>query len=143
MGLFVNVRELSVRELMDLARSNEYSVAYTPFGRFGLRTYIRRAAPWKGLKGDAFWDEASKHGRLADGLRSAIDISKRSAGNTGVALVKYMDGSYGIMPYKSALQGQGKTIADIIATAPNYFRLITRPEASELIKAAKLQPVVY
>lgn len=143
MALFVNVREVSVRELMDLARSNEYSVSYTPFGRFGLRTYIRRAAPWKGLKGDAFWEEAKKHGDLASGLKAAIDISKKFADNTGVALVKYMDGSYGIMPYKSALQGEGKTIAEIVATAPNYFRLITMPEASEIVKAAKLQPVVY
>ena len=67
MGLFVNVREVSLKELMDIARSNEYSVSYTPFGRFGLRTYIRKAAPWKGLKGEAFWKEAEKHGRLADG----------------------------------------------------------------------------
>ena len=143
MALFVNVREVSLRELMDLARSNEYSVAYTPFGRFGLRTYIRKAAPWKGLKGDAFWSEAAKHGRLAEGLRAAIGISKNFAGQTGVALVKYMDGSYGIMPYKSALQGEGKTIAEIVATAPNYFRLITAPEAAEIVKAAELQPVVY
>jgi len=142
-ALFVNVREVSLKELMDIARSNEYSVAYTPFGRFGLRTYIRKAAPWKGLKGDAFWEEAKKHGRLESGLKSAIGISKNFAGNTGVALVKYMDGSYGIMPYKSALQGEGKTIAEIVATAPNYFRLLTVPEAAEIIRAAKLQPVVY
>jgi len=143
MGLFVNVREVSLKELMDIARSNEYSVSYTPFGRFGLRTYIRKAAPWKGLKGEAFWKEAEKHGRLADGLRSAINISRSHAGEKGVALVRYVDGSYGIMPYKSALQGQGKTIAQIVATAPNYFRLITLPEASEIVKAGKLQPVVY
>ncbi len=143
MALFVNVREVSLRELMDLARSNDYSVAYTPFGRFGLRTYIRKAAPWKGLKGDAFWEEAKKHKGLAEGLKNAISISKKFAGNTGVALVKYMDGSYGIMPYKSALQGEGKMIAEIVATAPNYFRLITAPEAAEILKTAKLQPVVY
>lgn len=142
-ALFVNIEKISLKELMEIARSNEWSVAYTPFGRFGLRTYIRKAVDWKGLKGDAFWEEAQKHGRLAEGLRQAISISKNHAGEKGVALVKYADGSYGIMPYKSARQAEEKGRLKIIATAPNYFRLITKPEAAEIAKAAKLQPVVY
>ena len=141
--MFVNVREISLRDLLEIAKSRDYSISYTPFGRFGLRTYIRKAAPWKGLKGEAFWSEAAKHGRLADGLRGAISISKKFANQTGVALVRYIDGSYGIMPYKSAKQSEGKKIAAIVATAPTYYALITKPEATELVRASKLQPVIY
>jgi len=124
-ALFVNVREVSLRELMEIAKDNNYSVAYTPFGRFGLRTYIRKATPWKGLKGDAFWTEAEKHGRLKEGLETAITVSQRHRGQKGVALVQMPDGSYAIMPYKSAMQmvDAGKITTDaVIATAPNYFR---------------------
>jgi len=148
MALFVSVREVSVEELMRIAASNEYSVSYTPFGRFGLRTYIKRAVPWKGVKGDAFWEIAGnyvgeKKVGLKAGLEKAIEISKKYSETYGVALVRYTDGSYGIMPLKSAKQAEGKKVESIIHTAPNYFRLLTTPEAAELVRAAKLQPVVY
>ena len=147
MALFVNLQSVSLRELMEIASDRNYSVAYTPFGRFGLRTYIRKAVSWKGLKGDAFWKEAEKHGRLAEGLRTAITISQKHRGQTGVALVQMPDGSYAVMPYKAAMQmvDAGKiTVDDVKATAPNYYALVGRPEFKELAEAGKLlQPVVY
>jgi len=147
MALFVNVQQISLRELLELAMSREWSVAYTPFGRFGLRTYIKHATPWKGLKGDAFWKEAEKHGRLKEGLETAITISKAAKGQHGVALVHMPDGSYALMPYKSASQmiRQGKIKAeDVVATAPTYYGLVGRPEFEEMARKGKiLQPIVY
>jgi hypothetical protein len=143
----VNVREFSIKELMEIAASKDYSVSYNPFGRFGLRTYIRKAAPWKGIKGDEFWKIAENYkgdkGTLASGLKNAIKISKEHANTYGVSLVRYLDGSYGIMPTKSAKQGLEKTIAEIVASASHYYGLMTKPEAKEIVAAAKLMPTVY
>jgi len=148
MALFVNVRDISLKELMELASSKDFMLSYTPFGRFGIRAYLKRTGKmdWKGVKGDAFWETAKRHGRLAEGLRSAIAISQKHSGQTGVAMVRMPDGGYAIMPYKSAMQmvERGKiTVDNVVYTASTYYGLLTKPEARELVEAAKLQPVVY
>lgn len=148
MALFVNVKDVSIRELMELANSRDFVLSHTPFGRFGIRAYLKRTGKmeWKGVKGEEFWKVAKRHGRLEEGIKMAREISKRHAGQTGVAMVKMPDGSISIMPYKSAMQmvERGKiTVDNVIYTASSYYGLLTKPEARELIEAAKLQPVVY
>lgn len=145
-ALFINLERISLREILELAKSNEWRLSRTPFGAFGIRTYIGKAVPWKGLKGDAFWEEAKKHGRLAEGLETAITISKRHAGQTGVAIVK-IGKFYKVMPYKAAMQmvETGKiTVNDIVATGTSYMDLVATPEFQEIVRTGKLMaPVVY
>lgn len=47
------------------------------------KVVVSTPVAWKGMKGSQFWKEAKKHGKLEDGLKSAIRISKGCAGVTG------------------------------------------------------------
>lgn len=152
-ALFVNLDTVSLREIMELAASNEYSVATTPFGGYGVRTYIRRAAPWKGVTKapDETLDEFVK--RIAqytkkgtfEGLKKAVAISKEAAEGEveGVGLVQLEDGSYSIMPVKAYKQmiATDKKVK-LIASAKHYKALMKRPEVAEMVRARKALPVI-
>ena len=155
MALFVNLQNISLRELMEIASDNKYSLAYTPFGKFGIRTYIRRAAPWKGVKKrpDETLDDYVK--RIAEkytkkgsfnGLKKAVEISQKFKDKEGVALVR-VGKFYEVMPYKAALQmiEAGKiSPEDIVAKGDSYMDLVGVPEFKEYVSAGKLlAPVVY
>ena len=155
MALFVNLQNISLRELMEIASDNKYSLAYTPFGKFGIRTYIRRAAPWKGVKKkpdetlDEYIERVKKYTKKGSfkGLKKAIeDYSQKFAGVEGVALVK-VGQFYEVMPLKSARQMEAAgriSPEDIIAVGDSYMDLVSRPEFRELTRVGKLlAPVVY
>jgi len=67
--------------------------------------YVGKAVPWKGKKGANFVEEAMKHGRLIDGLKTAIAVSKAYAGTTGVG-IDPETGTY--MPMKAIKQKNWK-----------------------------------
>ena len=101
------VKGVTLEDIADLKFRNDISLYTTPIGMKyedyleGKKViYIKRAVPWKGLKGAAFWEEAEKHGRLAEGLRKAIEISRRAAGTYGVVIAP--DGR--ILPAKAVKQ---------------------------------------
>ncbi len=101
------VQPVTLEEILKLRMSREFSPYTTPIGMKyedyveGKKViYGKRAVPWKGLKGNAFWEEAEKHGRLAEGLRKAINISRQAAGTKGVVIAP--DGR--ILPRKALRQ---------------------------------------
>ena len=150
-ALFVNLDTVSLREIMELAASNEYSVATTPFGGYGVRTYIRRAAPWKGVTKapdetlDDFVNRIAQYTKKGtfEGLKKAVAVSKEAAGADGVGLVQLEDGSYSIMPVKAYKQmiATDKKVK-LIASAKHYKALMKRPEVAEMVRARKALPVI-
>lgn len=65
-----------------------------------------KPCPWKGLRGSKFWEEAAKHGDLANGLKKAIEISKKASrkesGDKALGVGIAPDGR--IMPRKAILE---------------------------------------
>lgn len=83
--------QVSVQDIIAIKSNPNMRLTSSPFGltaeEAAKTVYVGRAAPWKGLTGNAFWAEASKHGNLTQGLRSAIAISKSKAGIKGTVWV--------------------------------------------------------
>jgi len=103
----VPVGKVTVEDIARLKYNKDISLYTTPIGMKyedyleGKKViYVKRAVPWKGLKGSAFWEEARKHGRLDEGLRRAIKISQDAAGTYGVVIAP--DGR--ILPAKAVKQ---------------------------------------
>jgi len=101
------VQPVTIEDIARLRMSRDFSPYTTPIGMkyedyvAGKKyIYVKRAVPWKGLRGEAFWEEAKKHGRLDEGLRRAIDISRQAAGTRGVVIAP--DGR--ILPAKAVRQ---------------------------------------
>ena len=101
------VKGVTLEDIADLKFRNDISLYTTPIGmryedwKEGKKViYVKRAVPWKGLKGAAFWEEAEKHGKLKEGLEKAIKISKDAAGTYGVVIAP--DGR--ILPAKAVKQ---------------------------------------
>lgn len=91
--------DISLSELLEVAGSSDWSVQFSPMlkgpgGQIG-GTFIRSAAPWKGMtKGENestsdYLDRLrSENPGVADGLENAIQMSKRHAdGTSGIALL--------------------------------------------------------
>ena len=105
------VKGVTAEDMARLRFRSDISLYTTPIGmRYedyleGKKViYIKRAVPWKGLKGSAFWEEAKKHvGKkgvgLDEGLRRAIKISQDAAKTYGVVI---HDGR--ILPAKAVKQ---------------------------------------
>lgn len=93
--------KISLKDLVDVATSKGYSLASTPFGAEpGQRQfYIRRAVPWKGVKGIENVEKINSG--VARGLRKAIEISRRHH-ETGKAILVYPDGTEVVVPMKAA-----------------------------------------
>lgn len=116
------------------------TLSSSPFGYDGGVWYSKRPVYWKGLKGEAFWSAVKGTG-IERGLRSAIEISKRHAGEYGVALVERIDGVYEIVPLKCASQMRDAgTLQRIVATAPTSMALMTRAYALGMIGLPKITP---
>lgn len=117
--------EVNLFQLAAIGNTPGIRTATTPFGMppGSVVRYIGKSVPWKGLKGDAFWKFAEEYkpkthfgkplteaerekykGILADALRMAIDISKRAAGNYGIAVIALQDGRQMVVPRKVAKQ---------------------------------------
>jgi len=106
--------EINLFQLAAIGNTPGIRTGTTPFGMPpGAHVrYIGKSVPWKGLKGDAFWDFARNYipkrsknkGALADALSKAIDISKRAAGNYGIAIIALQDGRQMVVPRKVAVQ---------------------------------------
>ena len=109
--------EINLFQLAAIGRTPGIRTGTSPFGMpaGSMVRYIGRSVPWKGMKGDAFWSVATKYGRLADGLRTAIRISKDAAGTYGVALVSLADGRQVVLPRKvvKQMEAQGKPVTVI------------------------------
>lgn len=91
--------QLTVDDILRIKGRNDVRLTTSPFGVTPERyannppIYVGSAAPWKGLKGDAFFKNAvglcttvEKGARLVAGLRKAIEISKKYAGIKGTVL---------------------------------------------------------
>jgi len=104
------IRDL--KELKEIYNDNTVSLSATPFGATGPIDvlYVKNPVMWKGLKGNAFWKFANGYqpkkkgsvkGAIANGLRSAIRISRACSGRKGVA--RHPKGGY-LIPAKALCQ---------------------------------------
>jgi hypothetical protein len=94
-------------DLAEIAATPGIRIGYTPFGEAPgvVKYYIGRSAPWKGFKKqageslDSYADRfkktfaSGKMPNVVEGLKKAIDISKRAAGTYGVAVVELAPGT--------------------------------------------------
>ena len=124
--------EFSLIDLMAVGSHPGIRTATTPFGApLGQRIrYVGKAVEWKGKKGEAFWSIAEKHGRLVEGLRTAIHVSREARGTYGVALVQLPYGGLTILPLKVVKQmiAQGKI------TRANVIESIELPKSVKELK---------
>ena len=87
------------RDIIQLGFSNDFTLSTTPFGAppgVGVR-YIKSAVKWKGARGIEAVEKINK--KVAEGLRKAIEISKKAAGVTGTVVYKGI-----VMPAKAKRQ---------------------------------------
>jgi hypothetical protein len=94
-------------DLAAIAKTPGIRIGYTPFGEppGSVKYYIGRSVPWKGFKKypDEDFDKYAERfkktfsiGRMpnvVEGLRKAIEISKKAAGTYGVAIVELAPGT--------------------------------------------------
>ena len=117
--------EYTPATLVAIANSKNYRTAVSPFGQpaGNVVRYVGKAVKWKFVRGDSFWKLAESDptvGRIAEGLRKAISISKQAAGTYGVAMVRLFDGRTVILPRKVVKQMQlaGKEGVSIVSELP-------------------------
>lgn len=121
--------DIGLRELLDVAQSDQYSIQFSPMmrgpgGRQG-GTFIRQAAPHKGFTKRAnesqaeYFDrlEAAGHDGVAKGLKSAQQLRKTVGvnGKTGVALIK-KDGDVYPVPEPAARLAEHQGTAEYVSS---------------------------
>ena len=97
---------ISLKDLVAASRDTTISISSTPFGvPLGQKqVYVKKAVPWKGVKGAAFFEVAKAYGALGDAVRSIRDFSKKFAGLKGSVEVSIPVVGSKVMPLKSAMQ---------------------------------------
>jgi len=118
--------EVSLKELIEIANTPGYRTAISWFGTEPKR-YGGRSVPWKGVKGDKFWEVAGQYGNLKTGLEKARSMAKATAGHTGVCLVQnYEKGAIEILPRPAAelleRAGRGKILMSAVHITPAMKR---------------------
>lgn len=80
---------LTWMDMVAIKNDPSHNLYVIPFGPARGMVVVRTLEnmDWKGVKGEEFWKVARKHGRLADGLKRAIAISKAFAGTKGVVFI--------------------------------------------------------
>lgn len=124
MAFKIRMGKPSLRELLEIQEDNSRSLYTVPWGKIyhiGRTFVVKRAVPWKGVKGDAYKKVTDKKGEnLYDKQQTAADVKRRAAAEKmgitysrgmkdkakGVAVVTYASGEIGIMPYWAALLGE-------------------------------------
>jgi len=114
----------SLRDLLEIKNDPKYRVGRTPFGATysDPMVYAGNAVPWKGKKGDAFWEIADqfvgeKKVGLGKALEKAISISKKYKGTKGVVcVIDPVTGMPKCMPRKAF--EQMKEAGKVVATVP-------------------------
>jgi len=117
--------EYTPSTLLAIAKSKQYRTAVSPFGMpaGNVVRYVGKAVKWKFVKGESFWKLAETDatvGKIAEGLRKAISISKQAANTYGVAMVRLYDGRTVILPRKVVKQMElaGKEGVSIVNELP-------------------------
>ena len=147
----------SLKELHEAAQDRAITVSYTPAGPAEGTAYTKRAVGWKKLRApglfggkvprpasaaerEALLSELRKHGKLLDGLKKCVGISKQHAGTLGWAIWE-VAGIIRAGPRKAFEQAkaQGKPVR-IIATRPSITRLM-RAIPSYVAAAPSVEPV--
>lgn len=119
MTLEINIGRPSLRELLEISESNEYRIFTKPHGRVSelFKKIVGKAVPWKHVTGESYKKSYAKQYNnqqtAADAVRSVAASEagvtyKRGMKNMvkGEALVEYVDGEYGVVPYWSGLLGK-------------------------------------
>ncbi len=155
----VTYKPATLKDLVEFQNDPGHSIYPVPWGKLEdlNKIVIKRAVPWKMVKGEAYKKIKTKSGKnLYEVQQTAADVVRKAAAEKvgvtytrgmrnkvkGVAVVKYADGSIGIVPEWAALLGEsGKkgTIEQIIASGFNSkmqaLKYIRTHFASELEKA--------
>jgi len=139
MAFKIRVGKPSLRELLEIQESREYSLYTVPWGKLsqvGVTKVVKHAAPWKKVKGEAYKKIRDKRGEnLYEKQQAKADLVRRAAAESigksytrgsrniasGVAVVHYASGEMGIMPYWAALlgtKGKKKNIVSIEGPYP-------------------------
>lgn len=99
----------TLKELYELSKDNTVSIGSTPFGadldKGERRQYIKKAAPWKGVKG--IENIRRINPKVADTVEKLAEASKALSGIKGVVYV-VKDGKMTAMPKKSFLAAKAK-----------------------------------
>lgn len=118
----------SLRDLIAADRDPSISISSTPWGaRIGEKVMlVKKAVPWKGLRGAAFFAEATRHGKLGEAVKALAQFSRNHAGIKGAAAVGIPGVGVIQMPMKSARQMQavGKISANDIQSLATRSSLV-------------------
>ena len=99
----------SLKEIYELSKDKTISISNTPFGadldRGERRIYIKRAVPWKGVKGIENLRKVNP--KVADTIEKLKRASQMLTGVKGVVFV-YKNGKLTAMPRKSYLMAKAK-----------------------------------
>ena len=124
--LIRGVDEVSLRDLIEIQKTPGIRTAVTWFGAYPTR-YGGGSVPWKGVKGNAFWKMAAKHGNLKSGLEKARGMAIKQKGSTGVALViDDRTGEYKVLSMPAANMlieaGHGRLVQTAARITPSMKR---------------------
>lgn len=147
----------SLKELHEAARDKNITVSFTPAGGPEGTVYTKDAVSWKKLKAPGLFggkvarqataaeretllSELRRHGRLLEGLKKCVGISKQHAGKYGFAVWE-VAGMIRAGPVKAFEQAkaQGKPVR-IVAVRPSISRLMA-PIADYAARAPMVEPI--
>lgn len=130
--------DIGLRELLEIAVSSDWSIQFSPMlrGPGGNQggTFIRRAAPWKGLtKSDdeSFSEYKSRLSAVSPGVASGLEKARQMAldvaeGSSGVALVKRNGEVFPVPAGAAALMEAGSKPVEILGQFQSVNSAIDR-----------------
>jgi len=157
----ISVKPATLRDLVEFQEDAGHSIYPVPWGKLEdlNKVVIKHAVPWKKVKGEAYKKMKTKEGKnLYEVQQTAADVVRKEAaalvGVTyergmrnkvkGVTIVRYADGSIGIVPKWSALLGEKGKKGIIVETIGEFnskmeaMRYIREHYAKELEKAVPI-----